>query len=203
LASSRSLELFGKLPDDIKLVLGDHLDTEKWEEIRTSGVVPQYLLDIELNAEQGRILRGNLPNDTHLIAPLPPPVVPDEEDDHPDEVDDLLGDVVVGQLATLHDAQMLQDPTISILDVSRLYKTFTQNVQGGDTPDPDLDPAVSDILIDDTRLALEPDDDVPDLNPILPSAGPARIFPDINVENILPPGARRRRVRFDLPHSTA
>jgi len=33
-ASDRSLELFGQLPDDIKLILGDEFNTETWNEIK-------------------------------------------------------------------------------------------------------------------------------------------------------------------------
>ncbi len=42
LLSPRAAELFSKLPDPIKIILGDQLDEEKWNEIRDSGMVPAY-----------------------------------------------------------------------------------------------------------------------------------------------------------------
>jgi hypothetical protein len=67
-AHNRTVELFGKLPDEIKLILGDELHAEKWEEIKNSGDIPEYLADLEIEGEMGRQLRSfvPVPKDTHL-----------------------------------------------------------------------------------------------------------------------------------------
>ncbi len=55
MANPRSAELFAVLPDEIKMLLGDTFDEDKWKEIRDSGVVPNYFLDIELEGNTGVI----------------------------------------------------------------------------------------------------------------------------------------------------
>ena len=36
-------QLYGKLPMDIKLILGEEFSAQKWDEIKNVGVVPAYL----------------------------------------------------------------------------------------------------------------------------------------------------------------
>ena len=73
------------------MALGDALNSESWEKIRTENLVPEYLKDTELEVEP-RYLRGNdQVNDSHLIEqPVPEwegDVVDDEGDVDP--LDDL------------------------------------------------------------------------------------------------------------------
>ncbi len=45
LLSPRGVELFSKLPEDMKIILGDVFNEEKWNEIKDSGIIPAYLAD--------------------------------------------------------------------------------------------------------------------------------------------------------------
>ncbi len=73
LLSPRGVELFSKLPEYIKIILGDVFNEEKWNEIKDSGIIPAYLADIEIEGELGRQTRGNISTDSHLIESTPPP----------------------------------------------------------------------------------------------------------------------------------
>jgi hypothetical protein len=60
------------------------MDTETFDRIKESGILPQYLFDIELDSEVGTVTRGMLQKDTHLVEPgddlaplLNPPPDPD------------------------------------------------------------------------------------------------------------------------------
>jgi hypothetical protein len=57
LASLRSVRLFQELPDDIKLVLGEPFDAEKFSEIVRDKRVPEYLHGVVLDMEEGPRLR--------------------------------------------------------------------------------------------------------------------------------------------------
>ncbi len=65
LLSPRGVELFSKLPEDMKIILGDVFNEEKWNEIKDSGIIPAYLADIEIEGELGRQTRGNISQDSH------------------------------------------------------------------------------------------------------------------------------------------
>jgi hypothetical protein len=67
LMSPRSKELFSKLPTEIKMIMGVELDENEWNKIRETGIIPLYLQDIEIQAELGRMTRGNVPKDTHMV----------------------------------------------------------------------------------------------------------------------------------------
>ena len=73
MAHPRTIKLFGSLPDEIKLVLGDELDLNEWENIKNTGNLPRYLADLEIEDEIRRQLRSSVPisNDSNLIQPVP------------------------------------------------------------------------------------------------------------------------------------
>ncbi len=79
LLSPRGIELFSKLPEDIKIILGDVFNEEKWDEIKDSGVIPAYLADIEIEGELGRQTCGNISQESHLVETTPPPNVENVE----------------------------------------------------------------------------------------------------------------------------
>ncbi len=96
----RSVKLFQELPDDIKLVLGEPFDAEKFSEIVKDKRVPEYLHDIVLDVEEGPRLRSEyLPDDTHLLETTE--VLHETVDDTPLISDN---DEFVQQLQALHDA---------------------------------------------------------------------------------------------------
>ena len=102
MASPRSAKLFGLLPDNIKAVLGDEFNLERWSEIKDSAILPTYLLDIEISAEPGVQKRGTVPLNSHLVGPDPL-----EEDDELDDLLDTQDDRLLGQLSYLHNNNLL------------------------------------------------------------------------------------------------
>jgi len=197
LMSLRGEELFSKLPDDIKVILGDEINEEKWNEIRDSGIIPAYLADIEIEGEIGRITRGNMPDDSHLIETTPPELPSKDTEALVDEaagedLDELLSDNVLEKLNVLHSKQKLDSADLTLKDIPVLYNELTAT-----DPDPAVRRGVQDYqvldqlgedgeLVDDEGGTAEADVDV-DVDPT-----------GINIQNILPTRTRRR-VRFDLP----
>jgi hypothetical protein len=186
------VELFSKLPEDMKIILGDVFNEEKWNEIKDSGIIPAYLADIEIEGELGRQTRGNISEDTHLIETNPPQNAENNtenlvDEGEGDEIEELLSDDLI-KLNVLHEREELMDPNISLKDIPKVFNEFTSK---------DPDPAVRRRLQDNQVLEQldeagdlvdeeEDEDEVP--------SDPA----GINVENILP-YRTRRRVRFALP----
>jgi hypothetical protein len=169
LASLRSVKLFQELPDDIKLVLGEPFDADKFSEIVKDKRVPEYLHDIVLDVEEGPRLRSeNLPDDTHLLETTE--VLDETIDDVP-----LIGanDEFVQQLQALHDANELGNNDVTLENIPILYRSFVNN-----TIEDEIQPV--DIQVEP---AIVPIND---------------ITSDINTRNILPEGTRRK-VRFHFP----
>jgi hypothetical protein len=213
----RTAALFSKLPDDVKMVLGDVMDTDTFDKIKESGVIPKYLFDIELDSEVGTVTRGMLQKDTHLVEPSddPAPVLNSPPDPRPVESDadveaeeeegavsNLLSDVTLRQLGALHEQQKLTDQSITLREVpslfekSRLYLTASYRKNNDNIQEileelhvPNEQENNSDLNIDDIPDAVN-------INVPEDRAG-------INVSNILPEGTRRRRtVRFNLPRNS-
>ena len=186
-ASDRSLELFGRLPEDIKLILGDEFNTEKWNEIKDSGIVPLYLQDIDISVDLERVTRNNLPKDTHLLnvpidptASIPadgPNVNKDDDDENEEEdFDEIFSDKILENLNVLNDNDMLNG-NVELRDVPKLIENLNVGV-----------PPPGGSLIEDGDVTV-------------PLTGPAIPHPsEIHIGNILPEGTTRRRtIRFDLP----
>ena len=208
LASQRSADLFGKLPTELKIALGDEFDEERWLAIKDSGVVPTYLMDIEINAAQNASLRGNLPEapelDSAIFVPgAETPQAPDPDHNAPtvglglddgvlDIDDDLVdNDETVRQLGLLHDAGLLNDPGLRLRDVPGVYEANSVLLADGETRHHhEVDPG--EILLAGDTL---------DEAPLPPQ--PARRRPSFGIDpaNIIPPTIRRR-VRFNLPQAT-
>ena len=185
--AERSAELFWKLPDSIKAVLGDEINAERWLQFRNDGLVPTYLNDIEIQTEIGPVTRGTLPVDSHLILneSNSDPVPIDEDDE---DLDDLLDDVNMKKLQFLHDNNLLTDPQMTLRDVPGLYRTGRELARDGGTGSGDI-----------PTHPVDPDDlvaDVPDLDLVPPP--PVRLEPGLDLGNIIP--RARRRVRFNLPY---
>jgi hypothetical protein len=51
----------------IKLLLGDTMTPEIWDQITDSKLVPEYLQSVEADFIEPRKLRQSLPHDTHLL----------------------------------------------------------------------------------------------------------------------------------------
>jgi hypothetical protein len=189
----RAKELFEKLPTDIKIILGEELDEDQWDQIKDTGVLPAYLSDIEIEAALGRQTRGNIPEDTHLIETAPPEIPANdtmavEDEGEGEEIQMLTSDEVVQQLNYLHSKGELKDVDISLKNVPDLYRSVVDL-----DPDPAVrrdvtDNQVLEVLDDDGNLVDDQDEeDAVELDPA-----------DININNILPERLRKR-VRFNVP----
>jgi hypothetical protein len=193
LLSPRGVELFSKLPEDMKIILGDAFNEEKWDEIKDSGIIPAYLADIEIEGELGRQTRGNISQESHLIETTPPPNVENNtenlaDEGEGDEIEELLSDDLLSKLNVLHEREELMEPSLTLKDIPKLYDEVTSK---------DPDPAVRRGIQD--NQVLEQLDEGGDL--VDDEEAEDEVQPDpagINVENILP-YRTRRRVRFALP----
>ena len=182
----KELKLFGKLPKEIQLVLGEEFNLEKFEEIKDTGIVPLYLEDIDISVDMERITRGALPKDTHLLER---PIADNEKDvdiiDEDDILDEFLESDTLLKLNNLHSASMLTDEHLSLKDVSKLH----QNLPNNNTFD--IDESLINIQEPEPEPVPEPDPG-PMLQPL---------NAEIDTRNILPEGtSRRRHVRFDFPN---
>jgi hypothetical protein len=177
LTNHRTLELFGQLPDDVKLVLGDVINTEVWNDIKNSNGLPAYLENIDITQQMDRLTRGRaLPHDSHLIEH--PLEEMDEDVDLNTEgefLDETLKSDLVEQLNTLHSNELLNNPGLTYQQIPALYHDFKNGVGNN-------------------LAVLEEFDDFP-TEPRTPSPRPQReIRGGIDEANILPEGTRR--VRF-------
>jgi hypothetical protein len=118
----RSERLFGALPQDIKLLLGDTMTPEIWDQIKDSKLVPEYLQAMEADFVEPRKTRQSLPHDTHLLEkgegadPDPDPVI------DPDEYLDPFEDTTFEKIVTLHRQGALDDENIDIADIDPMYE---------------------------------------------------------------------------------
>jgi hypothetical protein len=200
IASPRSAELFGKLPMEMKIILGDEFNEDRWIEIKDSGVVPAYLMDVQISGAAGVVTRGNLPeapadvSEGNIAAGTTAPThVQVTTDDSDDVLDELVDDETVRRLGALHDAGLLSDPGLELRDVPGLYEANNEIILGGETSiqrphgvDPD------ELLL----AGMDPED-----RPLSPQPIRRRPSFGIDVQNILPPHVRRR-VRFNLPQNS-
>ena len=187
MASERTQKLFGKLPKEIQLVLGEEFNLEKFEEIKTTGIVPLYLEDIDISVDMERITRGTLPKDTHLLER--PKADNEKDDDIINDEDDILDEFLESdtllKLNNLHSASMLTNENLSLKDVSTLHQNMPRDNSFN----------IDESLIDIQEPEPEPVQD-PDPEPVLQP-----LNAEIDTRNILPEGTtRRRHVRFDFPN---
>ena len=190
-AHDRTIELFSKLPDEIKLILGEEMNTEKWDEIKNTGKIPEYLADLEIEGEVGRQLRSfvPIPNDTHLIQPD----VPLESNSSLDKaldntvnldeevLEELVSDKGLEMINTLHSAELLNDENITLQDVPRLLRSKNKMpVEDYGNLDYDIANEIIPVLVTEENRVQDP--------------------AAVDVRNILPENSRRtRRVRYNLP----
>ena len=177
-------------------MLGDPLDPEKWENIKDSGQVPEYLKDIEIYTEKDRVTRQKLPVDTHLIETQKQNNQSNNTESTGDEADldedDIFEEISQGELLTqlreLHNNGLLNRENIELREVPVIHREMINNpeIRG-------INPAQ---IIDDV-LPTEEDDEVGEVveerdQVVVDHRG------DVHEDNILPEGARRR-VRFRIP----
>jgi hypothetical protein len=179
ICNERTKELFGQLPDDVKLILGDEMNPQVFDDIAAQGgILPQYLSDIEIVTEVAELVRrGHLPLKSHLFPESPPdPNTTEKEPDEDDQVDDedldeFLGEEIISQVKDLHERDALSDPTLSLKDVPKLYDRIIR----GDAPfSAEIDNAVESLTVPRNLIDMDP-------------------------ANILPAGTRRKTVRFQIP----
>ena len=123
IAGDRTLQLFGNLPVDVKLVLGEPMDRLIWDELKNKGPIPEYLNDIALSVTEPRQLRGALPTDSHLVEkPLPMTGLDEQDEEDEVDIDDdfLFDDVLVERLNDMHSNNQLTNDT-SLSDLRKSY----------------------------------------------------------------------------------
>jgi hypothetical protein len=186
-ASIRSFELFANLPDEIQMILGHPLDPDEWLKIKDMPGLPPYLEEIEIYTGMDRTLRGNLPNDTHLIEQDPEAAIlennteiPENEADPDDDIFELITQgKLLDQLKELHNIDGLP-ADVTLNEIPKLHEKMI------------ADRVLPDLMLDDDVL---PDVVAPrEPLPLVDTGHGADVHPD----NILPPGTRRR-VQFDVP----
>ena len=181
IASERSKQLFGKLPDDIKLALGDEFDTDKWLEIRDQGIVPLYLEDIEINMSPSIITRSNMPEASHLVASNEP--APQNKEDDDSILMNLVSDTTLKQLNELHTLNLLTEVE-TLAEVPTLYHNRHRLAPDGDVSTAEVGP---DQLMEDGENMEE--------------ASPPTRTSDVDPANIILGNRLRNRVKFRLPTS--
>jgi hypothetical protein len=118
----RSERLFGALPQEVKLLLGDTMTPEIWDQIKDSKLVPEYLQSMEADFVEPRKTRQTLPHDTHLLEKGEGPDPDPDPAMDPDEYLDPFGDTTFEKIVTLHRQGALDDDNIDIADIDPLYE---------------------------------------------------------------------------------
>jgi hypothetical protein len=146
-AGDRSIRLFGRLPDKLKLILGSPLDTNLWTQYQETNTVPEYLNHFELDLENGIKTRGILPIDSHVLEnneKLPEGNGLDDDDD----IENIEEDDDLNKLRLLHRNELLDKPDLKLRDINRLFT----NLQRAE-PDPvRIRPAPAPAPIRKTRV---------------------------------------------------
>jgi hypothetical protein len=177
---SRTFELFSKLPEEIKMVLGDVFDEQIWEQYKESGGVPKYLENTE-EVHEGIQTRGMILNDTDLVEQN----VEIENNDYEFLDDGWFDTEVISKINELHENNLLHGE-VELRDIPVMHANIlNQKVQG------DVQP----VSVIDEQMEVQP------IQKIAPRGSDFIDTAGINVQNILPENTRRS-VRFSLPKSS-
>jgi hypothetical protein len=192
--------MFNSLPPDIKALLGDVFNEDKWEQVFVNKEIPQYFLDIPPDVEVGPVLRNQLPKDNHLIEQELPKGINIENGpiEQVEEEDIDWDSEIVTQLNDLHSHEKLISPNIRLNDIPVLHKKLQEELlesELNETLDTvPLNEKREDIAVESPENeTVEPNKSTIDINS--PEAGPLNA--DILISNILPKGSKR--VRFAFP----
>lgn len=211
-AHKRSAFLFSKLPDNIKVVLGDEFDEDIWDKIKNTKYLPDYLNDINIDENLDRQLRSdvNLPKDTHLLEQGKELNTTDTNQDNRDEDNDedeeffenLISNQSLNILNVLHDNELLNAENIRLQDITSILKknpALEMDINNEMQPSYETNLNNLEEIVDDfpeSNLIQEPNlrENMPKRSNLDPAA--------LNEENILPFRTRgsKPRVRFNLPN---
>jgi glutaredoxin-related protein len=189
-SNNRTAELFENLPAEIKNVLGETFSEKIWEEISKNKEIPNYFLNLESGQEVGPILRGKLPEDTHLLEQ---DVSINFKDTAQDEESLDFESDVMNHLGELHKHTKLLSPNISLKDVPGLYRSLQEELLEKDIEGIIENEPVLEVNSRDT-IPISQNDSVPEAPEVTPSSN---LNAEILIENILPKGSKR--VRFNFP----
>jgi hypothetical protein len=165
--SLRSAELFGQLPDNIKMILGDEITPEIWHNIRNNGELPAYLEDIEISTKLDRLTRNTaMPQDTVHLENNNAVENDVEGDELFDFLDETLRSDALNQLNVLHDNELLIDPNLTLNNIPKMYKKLQNQNAEIEIP----------LNWDEEHHPLRPNNE---------------IIGDIDIGNILPQRSRR------------
>ena len=71
IAHPRTVDLYSKLPMEIQAILGEPLSVEKWDEIKDSDSLPEYLNSVDEEMDNTRMTRQFLADDSHVLEQIP------------------------------------------------------------------------------------------------------------------------------------
>jgi Integrase core domain len=126
---NRSERLFGSLPANVKVILGDTMTPEKWIEIsKDNKKIPEYLQEVEMEFVEPRYTRANMPKDTHLLEQVEDPeTAPDPDLDEYTNISGLEPELYT-KISDLHNEGLLDDDEIDLVDVPVLHdRVFPKN----------------------------------------------------------------------------
>jgi len=134
IAGARSLETFGKLPFNIQMIMGEPMDSERWDLMRDQGKLPKYLEDYQLDFENARVTRQTILDDTHLLEVGEGDLTGNKLEDAESPEDDLDEDIV-GYLKRLHASQKLVTKSYTLKDLVKEYNIESKNFARGPVKD--------------------------------------------------------------------
>ena len=206
-AGHRSIELFGALPDELKLVLGEPMDGEIWSKLAEDKQLPEYLQHIESNLEMDRVTRGAPPKDSPALVQENTIVL--EEGNGWDDDDDLLEllneEEATAVLREMHSNIELTDAS-RLSDISRKFSASSQEESSihtqANTPETQIEeasgPALKQVSEEQRTISPIQTNQRRSWYPIRrPDGQPSRVAREVDPANIVA-GSRRRRVRFAI-----
>ena len=132
IANDRSVKLFNELPKDIQIILGEPMNIERWNDIKISGIVPQYLESIQIDAARERLTRSGLAKESHIIEKDQNPVNTEKGggtlifDDDEWDWEEILTQNTLTQLKRLHEGNHLSTP-IPLHEIPKTYDSLIGN----------------------------------------------------------------------------
>jgi hypothetical protein len=126
---NRSERLFGSLPANVRVILGDTMTPEKWIEIsKDNKKIPEYMQEVENEFAEPRYTRATMPKDTHLLEQGADPETDPDPDQELEEYDIHLEPELYTQISDLHKEGLLNDDEIDLVDVPVLHdRVFPKN----------------------------------------------------------------------------
>lgn len=118
--------LFEKIPEEIKMIIGGEMDVETWNKLKNESKIPAEFDDYELEFTEPNITRSQINDDTHLL---------EHEDmqgnrlDDDDDWDGIRDSHILQDLQKLHNENFLNTPNMGYNEFINLRKNYKQNIE--------------------------------------------------------------------------